>query len=120
MSSDDTFTAEVPKRTSETPEYQEWINGIDATLSVRVNAALEKIESEGIITSAKSLGDGFFEKKWKSGLRLYFAVTEDPDGKATLLLLGSGKGKGQEKAILRSREALIGRKVFKGNIEKKD
>jgi len=120
MASNDTFTAEVPKRVLESTEYADWIDSADGSQSIRVEAAREKIENEGIITSAKSLGGGLYEKKWNSGLRLYFAVITDSDGKATLLLLGSGKGKEQNKAISKAQEVLKGKKVFTGNIEKKD
>lgn len=93
---------------------------MDGYHSIKVDAAREKIAAEGVITSAKSLGDGLYEKKWQSGLRLYFAVVKDSDDKATLLLLGSGKGKDQDKAIKKTRDILQGYIVNKKNIVKKD
>lgn len=120
MVSNDTFTAEVPKRILETTEYAEWIQNVAGDQRMRIEAAREKIENEGIITSIKSLGSGLYEKKWRSGLRLYFAVELGCSGSATLLLFGSGKGVDQDKAIRRARRILDGRVINEGNIAKKD
>jgi hypothetical protein len=119
MGSKDTFTAEVPKEIVEDPAYTEWFEDLDGSPSVRIEAARETIESEGVITSAKDLGDGLYEKKWNNGLRLYFAVIEDKK-RETLLLLGSGKGKEQDKAIKESKKNLKKYKVVTGSIVKKD
>ena len=119
MASDDTFTAVVPKQVEEDPAFTIWESDVATSLLERVEAAREKIESEGVITSAKDLTDGLYEKKWKSGLRLYFAVIEK-HGKKTLLLLGSGKGKDQDRAIKKSREILKSYVVVKESIAKKD
>ena len=120
MASDDTFTAEVPQIVVEDPQYTEWFESADGTQTTKVEAARYKVESEGLITSAKSLGEGLYEKKWTDGLRLYFAVVKEKDGKKTLLLLGSGKGKDQDKAIKRARKSLESRDVEKSSIKKKD
>jgi putative component of toxin-antitoxin plasmid stabilization module len=119
MSSRDTFTAEVPKQVLEDGAYAEWEDQLDGSLLIKVQAARDKIESDGIITSAKDLGDGLYEKKWNSGLRLYFAIVES-QGKKTLLLLGSGKGRSQEKAIEQSKKNLSNYSVVRDNIVKKD
>lgn len=120
MSSKDTFTAEVPKVIKEDDCYTDWEENLDGSLLPKVVAAREKITSDGIITSAKDLGDGLYEKKWNSGLRLYFAVVVESDGNKTLLLLGSGKGRDQDKAIQQSRENLKNYTVSKDSIVKKD
>ena len=117
MASNDTFTAEVPKEIEEDPAFTEWENDTDGSLLLKVEAARTKVENEGVITSAKDLTDGLYEKKWKSGLRLYFAVV-DKNGKKTLLLLGSGKGKDQDKAIKKAHEILKGYVVIKESIKK--
>lgn len=119
MSSRDTFTALVPKEIIESGGYPKWENELDGSLLVRIQAARDTIESLGIITNVRSLGDGLFEKKWQSGLRIYFAVVED-SGRKTLLLLGSGKGSEQEKTIAASKRALLKYKVAKVNIAKQD
>jgi putative component of toxin-antitoxin plasmid stabilization module len=120
MASDDTFTAEVPKEVIETDAYRAWADAITGTDLEKAEAAIEKIENEGVITSAKSLEDGLYEKKWKSGLRLYFAVVKGEKGKNTLLVLGSGKGAAQNKAIKESRKLLETYTVVPGSIKKKD
>lgn len=119
MSSKDTFTAEVPKLIVEDEAYTSWEENLDGSVQFKVQAARDKIESDGVITSAKSLGDGLYEKKWNSGLRLYFAVVEKDGGK-TLLLLGSGKGRDQQKAIELSKKNLSNYKVVKDSIVKRD
>lgn len=120
MSSKDTFTAEVPKVIKEDSCYTDWEENLDGSLLPKVVAAREKITSDGVITSTKDLGDGLYEKKWNSGLRLYFAVVIESDGNKTLLLLGSGKGRDQDKAIQESRESLKKYSVSKDSIVKKD
>lgn len=76
MSFKDTFTAEVPTEVIEDAAYTEWESDLDGSLLPRVLAARDMIESEGIVTNVKDLGDGLYEKKWNNGLRLYFAVVE--------------------------------------------
>src|SRR5271156_3600628 len=115
MAFDDTFTAEVPKKIAETSAFEEWEASTNGTNLERVEAAKEKIQNEGVVTSAKSLNDGLYEKKWKSGLRLYFAVVKEKD-ETTLLILGSGKGKEQDKAIKEARKILTKYTVYKGDI----
>jgi putative component of toxin-antitoxin plasmid stabilization module len=117
MASDDTFTAEVPTVLEEHENFDKWENNVDGTQFTKIEATREKIENEGLITNAKNLKDGLYEKKWRSGLRLYFAVVEKEDGNKTLLLLGSGKDKEQNRAIMKSREALKKYKVIKEDIK---
>lgn len=117
MASDDTFTAEVPQEVEEHENFDKWEDKIDGSQLTRIEAAKDKIESEGLITNAKDLKDGLYEKKWRNGLRLYFAVVEDEEGKKTLLLLGSGKDKEQNKAIKKSRKALEDYQVVKEDIK---
>lgn len=120
MSSKDTFTAEVPKVIKEDSCYTDWEENLDGSLLPKVVATRDKIASDGVITSAKDLGEGLYEKKWNSGLRLYFAVVIEGDGNKTLLLLGSGKGRDQDKAIQQSRDSLKNYSVFNDSIVKKD
>ncbi len=119
MASRDTFTAKVPSEIIEDQIYTFWENELDESLYIRVQSAIDKIKNFGIITSVKSLGDGLYEKKWKSGLRLYFAIVSS-QGQKTLLLLGSGKGREQNKAILKSKSILINYEVVFESILKKD
>lgn len=118
MGFNDTFTAEVPKEIIEDPVFSEWEDELDGSLFPRVEAALVTIMTQGLVTSTKDLNGGLYEKKWNSGLRLYFAVVHK-NGKKTLLLLGSGKGD-QPKAIVRARQVLSGYDVVTESIVKKD
>ena len=115
MATDDTFTAEVPKDVEEHENFKSW--NVDGSQVSRIYAAIETIKNEGLISSAKDLKDGLYEKKWKSGLRLYFAVVEKESGRITLILVGSGKGKEQSKAISESKKALEKYKVVKEDIK---
>ena len=117
MASDDTFTAEVPKEVEEHGNFNKWEDKIDGSQLIKIEAAKEKIVNEGLVTNAKDLKDGLYEKKWKSGLRLYFAVIEKEKGRKTLLLLGSGKDKEQDKAIRKSKKALEEYQVVKEDIK---
>ncbi|MEN0057579.1 MAG: hypothetical protein AAGB31_01995 [Bdellovibrio sp.] len=99
--------------------YLGWEASLEISHYIKIEAAREKIESDGIVTSSKDLGEGLYEKKWKSGLRLYFGVVE-MNGRKTLLLLGSGKGRDQERSILRARKGLMNYVVIKERIVKKD
>lgn len=119
MSSRDSFTAAVPKEIEEDPAFYDWEAGLDGSLYIKVEAAREKIKSFGIITGVKYLGDGLYEKKWNSGLRLYFAVIEK-EGRRTLLLLGSGKGRDQDRAIKQAKIKLSSYTIDRKSIVKKD
>lgn len=98
MSAKDTFTAEVPQEIMQHPNFEKWRSYLDGSQDVKVEAVTEKIKEFGLITNVKSLGDGLYEIKWKSGLRIYFAIVLS-EGQKTLLLLGSGKGKEQQRTI---------------------
>ncbi len=117
MSPRDTFTAEVPNKIVEDPAFSDWEESLDGSLQPKVQAALDMIESEGIVTSAKDLGDGLYEKKWNSGLRLYFAVVQTT-GRRTLLILGSGKGREQTRAIKAARTVLTSYSVVRESLRK--
>ncbi|MCB9060342.1 MAG: hypothetical protein H6622_02335 [Halobacteriovoraceae bacterium] len=120
MASKDTFTAVVPKEDVEPETYTKWANKIDGTKLTKVEAAIEKIENQGLVTNAKSLGDGLYEKKWNSGDRLYFTIIEDDEENKTLLVLGSGKGKEQDKAIAKCFKEMKNDKISKTNIRYKN
>jgi hypothetical protein len=64
MSSRDTFTAEVPREIEKDESFKDWEDDLDGSLLIKLEAAIEKIENEGVVTSAKDLGEGLYEKKW--------------------------------------------------------
>lgn len=83
MSSDDVFIALVPKTIEETEEFSKWSDDIDGRPLLLIEAVKEKVKKFGFISNTKNLQNGLYEKKWKNGLRLYFAVIEDNTGKDT-------------------------------------
>lgn len=115
----DTVTVEVPTEYIETEEFKKWRESLDKSNSPKIDTMIDKLSDVGVITNSKALPDGLYEKKYTNGLRVYFAVIIK-DGKKTLLLLGSGKGKEQQKAIKSSEKELADYEVFKGDISFKD
>jgi hypothetical protein len=65
MASDDTFTAVVPKDIEVHTNFDKWEDKIDGSLLSRVEAAKEKIKTQGLVTNTKDLSCGLYEKKWK-------------------------------------------------------
>ncbi len=100
--------------------FTEWAEELEGNDLLRSESAIEKILSLGVVTSSKNLGAGLYEKKWKSGLRFYFSVILSGDDRSTLLLLGSLKGRLQERAIAECRRQLRFLNVFNGDIKKRD
>jgi len=115
--SGDTFTAEVPREIKEHDNFKKWLENTDNTQLIRVGAFKEKILSQGLVTNAKNLKDGLYERKWKSGLRVYFAIIQEADGRKTLILLGSGKDREQYKSILVAKNELKKYRVVKEDIK---
>jgi hypothetical protein len=76
MVGNDTFTAVVPREIEEDTAFLNWIDAVDGSQLLRIEAAREKIINEGLVTNVKDLKDGLYEKKWNNGLRLYFSVIE--------------------------------------------
>lgn len=111
MGSPDTFIVKVPTAVVEGEDFQEWLVEAEVDQFDKVQSMIDRIEYEGVITSVKDLGLGLYEKKWATGLRVYFAVVHD--NQWTLLILGSGKGHHQSKAIMRSRKLMMGYQIGK-------
>jgi hypothetical protein len=116
VTSNDTFTALVPKEIEENVKFIEWEDEVDGNQISRIEALKAMIRNLGLITNSKDLKDGLYEKKWRNGLRLYYAVIYK-DQKKTLLILGSSKGKDQQRAIKRSRIILNSYLVIKEDIK---
>lgn len=97
----DTYSIYVPNDCFESPEFTSWYDGLSGNDYYKVLAAIQKIELEGIVTTAKRLDPcGLYEKKWATVLRMYFSVANDAaKGKRTYLINGSNK-KDQNAVIL--------------------
>lgn len=89
----DTFSIYVPKDCFESTQFTSWLDGLNGSDYIRVLAAIQKIELEGIVTTAKRLDPcGVYEKKWATVLRMYFSVANDKfKGSRTYLMNGSNK-----------------------------
>ncbi|MES2803282.1 MAG: hypothetical protein V4654_12375 [Bdellovibrionota bacterium] len=90
MRHNDTVSVAVPKIFEVTEDFEFWYLKLDGSLSPKILNTIQAIETFGVITNAKDLKNGLWEKKWQNGLRLYFSVV-DFGGQKTVLLLGSGK-----------------------------
>jgi len=89
----DTYSIYVPNDCFESPAFTNWYDGLSGNDYYKVLAAIQKIELEGIVTTAKRLDPcGLYEKKWATVLRMYFSVANDTaKGKRTYLVYGGNK-----------------------------
>ena len=82
-----------------TQEFEEWLVSVPAKTQALVEARIFRIELYDYFGDAKHLGDGLSELRWKNGIRVYFARTDE---RVVLLLHGGGKG-GQKNDIKKAR-----------------
>lgn len=85
--------------------YLDWLESISVKEQALLNSRLLRIQEFDHFGDFKSLGQGLFELRWKSGLRVYYSIGQDEQGKLVLLLLG-GKKPTQKKDIEKSRKIL--------------
>lgn len=88
-----------------TKDYVDWLETITTKEEALLNSRLLRIQEHHHFGDFKNLGDGLFELRWKNGLRVYYSLMEDQDGKLILLLLG-GRKSTQKNDIKRSRSLL--------------
>lgn len=61
----DTHSIYVPKECFESVQFTNWFNSLSGNDYNKVLAVIQKIELEGIVTTAKRLDPcGLYEKKW--------------------------------------------------------
>jgi putative addiction module killer protein len=87
-----------------TEDFTLWLSSLPDKLELQVIARLSRIELHGHFGDTNTLGDGLFELKWKSGLRVYYVHT---DKKEITLILGGTKH-GQDKDIKRAKKLIGG------------
>jgi putative addiction module killer protein len=83
--------------------YRDWLKKLDGPVRFRVQARIMKLVDFSHFGSARSLGDGLFELKFKKlggGIRVYYGVA---DGILVVLLSGGNKGR-QQADISKARE----------------
>lgn len=86
-----------------TGEFREWLNSLGNKLRALVDGRLDRIVESNHLGDSKSLGDGLFELRWKSGTRIYFSYVVNADGRMALMLLGGDKN-GQDRDIAKARK----------------
>ena len=97
--------------------YKAWFAGLNKNEQRIVDTRIDKYRLQDQLLNTKSLDRslGLWEFKWKSGLRVYFSLIEDSQGRLMLLLLGGNKN---TQAIDIKEARKIVRDALKG-IEKK-
>lgn len=80
-------------RVNRSKSYKSWHKSLIEKEKRIVDTRVDKYRLQNELINYKSLDPeyGLFEFKWDSGLRVYFSIIEDKDGKLMLLLLGGNK-----------------------------
>ena len=81
-----------------TAEYEKWLKSQGKTVQALIDSRLERVVSHYHFGDRKTLGS-IAEFRWKSGLRVYFAVQDTK----LILLLGGKKG-AQKKDIKKAKK----------------
>ena len=93
----------VVKYTIETTaDFNNWFDDQKEKVKGLVRARLSRVQVDGHFGVVKSVDDGVYELKWKSGLRVYFGYLENTK---ILVLLGGNKN-GQDKDIKKAKKIL--------------
>lgn len=82
-----------------TVEFTTWFEAQNDKLKGLVRSRLARIEFYGHFGQNRHLGDGVFELKWKSGLRVYYAFIE----RNKIVVLLGGTKNGQQKDIKKAK-----------------
>lgn len=85
-----------------TPEFDEWLAGLDATLREMVKQRLARIKNDGHFGSTHPY-DGLVSLTWKNGLRVYGAEI-----KPHYVVLYGGNKNGQSRDIKKAKRLLAG------------
>lgn len=89
-----------------TERYWEWFSAQDLKIQCLINSRLERIVEYGHFGDARHLSKRLSELKWKNGLRLYFSISFDPEGKTMIILLGGTK-KTQKSDIQKAKKLMM-------------
>ncbi|HAM34430.1 MAG TPA: hypothetical protein DEB40_05475 [Elusimicrobia bacterium] len=88
-----------------TPEFNDWLLDLNTKERAQVDDRLDRIREHDHFGDKKFLGDDLFELRWRSGRRVYYAIVEDTNGNAAVMLLGGHKN-GQRRDIIHARRIL--------------
>lgn len=78
-------------RVVETEEFSSWLDEQNLKTQAQVQARIHRLMEHEYFGVAKRIDDHLAELKWKNGLRVYFTVTIDAQGRMIILLLGGNK-----------------------------
>lgn len=82
--------------------FYDWYDSLNVKIQSQVAARFSRIQISGHFGDSKPVGDGVFELKWKSGLRVYYAYLE----KSNILVLLGGNKNGQKEDIKKSKKLI--------------
>lgn len=86
-----------------TEEYLDWFNKQSHKTQGQISSRLERIVEHSHFGDAKHLTDRISELRWRNGLRIYFALIQEPHEQVILLLAGGNKNS-QSKDIRKSKK----------------
>lgn len=89
-------------RLGRTAAFEEWFDDQNAKIQGLIRSRFSRIELHGYFGDKNHLGDGLFELKWKSGLRVYYAYLE----KEKVIAILGGTKHGQDKDIKKAKKFL--------------
>jgi len=80
-------------RVHRSKKYKHWYQSLNKKDQGIVDTRIDTYIEHGKLVKSKPLDPkfGLYEFKWDSGLRVYFSVLEDKEGRLMLLLLGGNK-----------------------------
>lgn len=98
----------VKTRVYRSKNFKSWHRHLNLKDQGIVDTRIDAYIKHGYLNKAKSLDPdfGLFEFKWDSGLRVYFSLIEDKDGRLILLLIGGNKNS-QTKDIADARNVVL-------------
>ncbi len=85
-----------------TTDFVEWFNEQSDKTQSLIIARFSRIQLAGHFGVVKPVGDGVYELKWKSGLRVYFGYL----AKTNILVLIGGNKNGQNQDIKKAKKIL--------------
>lgn len=98
-------------RVVETEEFTFWLHEQTLKVQAQIQARIFRVMEYGHFGIAKKIDDHLAELKWKNGLRVYFSVSLDPQGRVVVLLLGGNKNS-QRADIVRAKSLI--KKISEG------
>lgn len=96
------YETSIYKTSSGKEPYVDWMESLDRSVRVRINAKITRFRETGHIANCEPVGGGLFEMKFDfgPGYRIYCGYEAD----TFLILLLGGIKKGQQKDINKAKE----------------